>query len=79
MSGEKIIDILIGTAVVVIILCALLLAYIIFTSKPVIERNIKTTCVIPATEWRCFVSTETKEITCKGLIIKDNEANNGKD
>lgn len=73
MSGEKIIDILIGTAVVVIILCALLLAYIIFTSKPVIERNIKTTCVIPATEWKCFVSTETKEITCKGVIVKEAE------
>lgn len=38
------------------------------SSKVQVQTKISSTCTIPATEWKCEVNAETKEIICKGVM-----------
>ena len=65
MNRKDVIEVLIW-----VILGAILgVALGIYTSSRVrFETKISTTYNIPATEWKCDINAETKEITCKGVM-----------
>jgi hypothetical protein len=69
MNGERIIDIMFGVALATIIAFFMwLLLFVIFPPTAHFENKISTTRTIPATEWKCKINAETKEIICKGVM-----------
>ena len=69
MNKEKVIEILFGIALLIIIaFFTSVFLFLILPPRFHFENKISTTCTIPATEWKCEVNAETKEIICKGVM-----------
>jgi len=69
MNGERIIDIMFGVALAAIIAFFMwLLLFVILPPRVNFQTTVSTTYTIPATEWKCEVNANTKEIICKGVM-----------
>ena len=63
MNGENITSLLLG-----IMLGLLIAVFVYFIKEPMFQTKVSITHTIPATEWKCQINANTKEITCKGVM-----------
>ncbi len=69
MNGQRVVEILFGVALAVVIAFFVgLFLFVILPPRVHFETKTSSTCTIPATEWKCQISAETNEITCKGAM-----------